>query len=67
MNLFDFPGLPLAIQVALFGVMVVLVSALLFYTLGKSKALADFLDAVSDTRLPVRAKFRAFLDVWRQR
>lgn len=45
-------------------IMAVLVTALLFYTLGKSKTLADFLDAVLDTRLPLRANFRAFLDVW---
>ena len=64
MNLFDFPGVPWLVQVLLFALMAVAVTALLFYTLAKSKALADFLDAVSDTRLPVRAKFRAFFDVW---
>lgn len=67
MNLFDFPGIPLPVQVVLFAIMAVLVTALLFYTLAKSKSLADFLDAVSDTRLPLRAKFGAFLDVWTRR
>jgi len=66
MNLFDFPGIPLAAQVVLFFVIGVLVTALLFFTLAKSKALADFLDMVSDDELPVRAKFKAFLAVWRR-
>jgi hypothetical protein len=64
MNLFDFPGIPLPAQILLFAAMAVLVTALLLYTLGKSKALGDFLDAVSDNRLPLRAKFQAFLAVW---
>jgi hypothetical protein len=65
MNLFDFPGIPLPVQVVLFVVIGVLVTSTLFYTLAKSKALADFLDSVSDTELPLRAKFRAFLQVWK--
>ena len=43
------------------------VIALLFYTLAKSKALADFLDSVSDERLPVRSKWAALRDVWKRR
>jgi len=66
MNLFDFPGIPLPVQVLMFGVMGALVTTLLFYTLAKAKPLADFLDAVSDTELPTRAKFRAFVDVWKR-
>jgi hypothetical protein len=67
MNLFDYPGISLPLQVVLFAIMAVLVTALLLYTLAKSKSLADFLDAVSDTRLPLRAKFRAFVDIWTRR
>ena len=67
MNLFDFPGIPLPVQVVLFATMAVAVTWLLFYTLTKSKALADFLDDVSDTALPMRAKLRAFLAVWRDK
>ena len=51
MNLFDFPGMPLPLQFVLFIGIGVLVSSVLFYTLSKSKPLADFLDAVSDDRL----------------
>ena len=43
----------------------VLVTALLFYTLAKSKPLADFLDSVSDTELSAREKLKAFFDVWK--
>ena len=43
------------------------VTALLFYTLSKSKALADFLDSVSDERLLPSAKARALINVWRKK
>jgi hypothetical protein len=66
MNLFDLPGMPLPVQVVLFGVMGVLVAGLLFYTLAKSKALADFLDAVSDERLSLRDKCGALFAVWKK-
>ena len=65
MNLFDFPGMPVLLHIVLFVAMGVLVTALLFYTLAKSKPLADFLDSVSDTELSAREKLRAFFDVWR--
>jgi hypothetical protein len=52
-------------QVVLLATMGVLVSALLFYTLAKSKPLADFLDSMSDERLPVAAKWRALVNVWK--
>lgn len=65
MNLFDFAEIQMPQQVVLLVVMSVLVTTLLLYTLAKSKALADFLDSVSETELPTRAKFKAFLDVWR--
>jgi hypothetical protein len=35
------------------------------YTMVKSKRLSDFIDALSDERLPVRAKLGAFLRIWR--
>lgn len=65
MNLFDFPGIPLLVQGLMFVAIGLSVTTLLFYTLAKSKSLADFLDCVSDTDLPARAKFRAFINVWR--
>jgi hypothetical protein len=65
MNLFDFPGIPLPVQVILFGLIGLAVTGLLFYTLAKSKALADFLDSVSDERLSIRDKFGALMNVWK--
>ncbi|MES2490041.1 MAG: CorA family divalent cation transporter [Pseudomonadota bacterium] len=43
------------------------VTAVTFYTLSKSKRLSDFLDAVSDDRLPTKAKFGSLINVWRKR
>jgi uncharacterized membrane protein YuzA (DUF378 family) len=40
-------------------------TALTMYAVVKSKRMSDFLDALSDERLPARAKFSALLDVWR--
>lgn len=39
--------------------------AVTIYTVLKSRRLSEFLEKVSDERALVRAKFRAFLDVWR--
>ena len=36
-----------------------------FYTIVKSKRLSDFLEAISDERLPTSSKFRTLLDVWK--
>jgi len=39
---------------------------LTFYTIVKSKRLSDFLEALSDERLPAAAKFRVLMDVWKR-
>jgi hypothetical protein len=67
MNVFNFAGIPLPIQVLLFIAMGLVVTGVLFYTLAKSKRLADFLDAVSDDRLTLRDKLGVFAAVWRER
>jgi hypothetical protein len=66
MNLFDFAGKSLPMQVVLLATMGVLVTVLLIYTLAKSKPLADFLDSVADEHLPVAAKWRALVSVWKK-
>jgi hypothetical protein len=43
-----------------------MVTALLFYTLAKSKRLADFLDSVSDERMPFTAKWRTLVGGWKK-
>ena len=45
--------------------MLVLTVALTMYTMVKSKRLSDFLDAVSDERLSLWTKVKAFFAVWR--
>jgi len=42
-------------------------AALTFYTIVKSKRLSDFLEALSDERLPASAKFQSLVDVWRNK
>ena len=67
MNILDFPGFPLPLQLVLLVCTIVAVAALLFYTLAKSKGLADFLDAVSDERLGTSDKVHSFFNVWRNK
>ena len=66
MNLLAEAEAPLSRRVLWFVAILGLCSSLTVYTIVKSKRLSDFLDAVSDDRLPVWAKVRAFLAVWRR-
>lgn len=65
MNLFAEADAPRATKVAYFIVVFALTAALTFYTMGKSKGLSDFLDALSDEKLTVWAKMKALAAVWR--
>jgi len=67
MNLIAAADAPLASRTVFFLVVLALTVALTVYTIVKSKRLSDFLDAVSDERLPAGAKLRAFVEVWRKR
>jgi hypothetical protein len=67
MNIFGFSEFPLSMQFAAVALVTCVVTALLFYTLAKSKALADFLDAVSDERLGAGGKVKSLLAVWRKK
>ena len=40
--------------------------ALTVYTMAKSKRLSDFLDVLSEERVPVWTKAKAFAAVWRR-
>jgi len=66
MNLLAEADAPLLRKLWLFVVVFVPTIALTMYTMVKSKRLSDFLDAVSDERLPAWAKVKAFIDVWRR-
>ncbi|MFA5941536.1 MAG: hypothetical protein WC809_19480 [Sinimarinibacterium sp.] len=66
MNLFAAAETSAARKLAYFGLVFVPVLGLTLYTIVKSKRLSDFLDALSDERLPLKAKFGAFAAVWRK-
>jgi hypothetical protein len=66
MNLLDEGNAPIGRRVALFALVALGTVVLTFYTVAKSKRLADFLDAVSDERLSTWAKAKALAAVWRR-
>ena len=51
-------------KIALAALVFIPTIALTMYTMSKSKRLSDFLDALSDERLSVWKKFKAFARVW---
>jgi hypothetical protein len=66
MNLLAEADAPLWHRLVLFGVVFFATAALTVYTMAKSKRLSDFLDALSDERLGVWNKVKAFFGVWRR-
>jgi hypothetical protein len=66
MNLIDLTQESLPIKVLVFTAVILPVAALTFYTAAKSQRLSEFLEAVSDARLPPREKLRALGRVWRR-
>jgi hypothetical protein len=67
MNLLAEADSPLAERVLFFLIVLAGATALTFYTVVKSKRMSDFLDVLSDERVPIKAKFAALLDIWRAR
>ncbi len=66
MNLLAEADAPVAYRVMVFVGVFVMTAALTVYTMSKSKRLSDFLDALSEERLSVWDKARAFAAVWRR-
>ena len=66
MNLLAEADAPMARKLVIFAVVFVLTTVLTFYTMGKSKGLSDFLDALSDDRLSLWQKTKALMAVWRR-
>jgi len=66
MNLLAEADSPLWQRLAVFGLTLGATLWLTAYTIVKSKRLSDFLDALSDERLPLRAKLGSLLAVWRE-
>ncbi len=60
MNLLDEADASLTLKVIYFGVVALLTTMLTVYTIIKANRLAEFLDALSDTRLYWRKKLKAF-------
>jgi hypothetical protein len=65
MNLIAAADAPLTTRTVFFLGVLALTVVLTLYTVIKSKRLSDFLDAVSDERLSIWSKTRAFFAVWR--
>ena len=66
MNLLALAEAPLWDRIGYFLLVLIPTTLLTFYTIVKSKRLSDFLEALSDERLPASAKFRSLLDVWKK-
>ena len=66
MNLLDATHASFADRLALFALVAVPSALLTGFAIAKSKALSDFLEALSDERLSPRAKFATLTAVWRR-
>lgn len=66
MNLLAESDSSLTRRIVMFSIVLLAMVYLTMYTVLKSKHLSDFLDALSDERLSVRAKLRALLVVWKR-
>jgi len=67
MNLIALAEATLLEKIGYFLIVLVPTTALTFYTIVKSKRLSDFLEALSDERLPASAKLQSLVDVWRRK
>jgi hypothetical protein len=65
MNLLDESAQPLARRIGLFALTLLVVLALTAFSVVRSKRLADFLDALSDERVPWRGKLGSLRDALR--
>jgi Mg2+ and Co2+ transporter CorA len=65
MNLLALADAPFLEKLGYFFLVLIPTGAITFYTIVKSKRLSDFLEAISDERMPAAAKLRTLLDVWK--
>ena len=66
MNLLAEADAPWGRKLLIFAVTFVLTTVLTFYTMGKSKGLSDFLDALSNERMSLWQKLKVLAAVWRR-
>jgi hypothetical protein len=67
MNLIAAADHPLAMKLLYFAVTTAAFAALTIYTVARSQRIAEFLDALTNERLPLHAKTMALLDIWRKK
>ena len=64
MNLIAAAEVPLETKILYFLLVTIPTTALVFYSVAKSKRLADFLEVLSDERASAGRKMKALIDVW---
>ncbi len=67
MNLIAAAENPLWLRMLFFALVLIPTIGLTLYSIVKSKRLSDFLEVLSDERLPARTKLAAFAQVWRKK
>jgi hypothetical protein len=66
MNVIDEAGASLGTKVLYFGIVFACTIGLTLYTVMKSRRTSEFLDSLSDERMTLRGRWRAFVDIWRR-
>jgi hypothetical protein len=66
MNLVALADAPLLERIGYFFLVLIPTTVITLYSIVKSKRLSDFLEALSDERLPAAAKFKSLVDVWKR-
>ena len=66
MNLIALADASMLEKIGYFMIVLIPVTVLTLYTIVKSKRLSDFLEALSDERMPAAGKFKSLLDVWKK-
>ena len=67
MNIFALAELPTLDRIVIFFAVLIPTALLTFYSVRKAKRLSDFLEALSDERMPTKAVLRSMIDVWSRR
>lgn len=65
MNVIEAAAEPLPVKVGIFAMVLIPVGLIAAYTIAKARRISDFLEALSEERMPARAKWAALAAVWR--
>jgi hypothetical protein len=66
MNLIALADASMLEKIGYFLIVLIPTTVITFYTIVKSKRLSDFLEALSDEKMPAAGKFKSLVDVWRK-